>query len=733
MKNRMYDIHNFQELFQICHETAMCFEHSLYLEVPFSEFAFSASDSVNHQSSSTRFLVDNSVRETFKYCYSTLAENLAFFGPQNQPKYFSHRPTFDKIQKLGIINHYNTISNNKAPINNQLIDPFWYCIHSQCIMSAYDTITQLLADEYISASMISQIASDESISPAGVHEIYKKAKQFDLPVKKTNTSTTLTNKIDTQLRDRLCNIYSGLLKETEISSEVSDKRLDALKISILACDPITFDNNKHTLFTPSTNLIRYFGFSSSAHPKIQFNFTLEGPEEGAFPSDAPIVNQETTDLNQTTKLTTWECDYLCPNVFPKAGTPGEYHITLEISVLYSRANLDLSFKLKAQSTISPNDKDNKQTTKKNQKRGTYHTITAIDFFPTNIFIPHAEKPFSLSGLDFYAHFALKSPNNIKKITRLLCMYSPESSHQSLPLSNTPSDKIKNSDVRFNYSTDDIDKMYTLYREEKMLGLQLTRDIYDALQKLLEIGVKLSDEEFHTLCQLGGANNVFSRSFLLYYALHPLFSEKGFGGSALDQHPIKNDYYAVSFSTKPVFSFDRSVWLDYVKKYISYWNKYLMPSCEWFFLLSLFHSYGINFHSHDHDESILRQKLSELYHGLCSYIGNYHNVILSPANFTLCSNGISSPNKQVTDSNNKKIKGNVARNKSPYTETEIFCSLASNNRHNAINISQNQENPVLLNSLSYFNKDTLIACDKENNRITNDKLIRQTYIQFLFEH
>jgi hypothetical protein len=197
------------------------------------------------------------------------------------------------------------------------------------------------------------------------------------------------------------------------------------------------------------------------------------------------------------------------------------------------------------------------------------------------------------------------------------------------------------------------------------------------------------------------------------ALYPLHSNKGITSSSLDFERI--DYKPYTFLRPDFYVFHREIWHNYLKKFLALWNDLVTPACEWFFILSLFHNYGINIHSPEmYSEKNLRDTLKTIYTDLSEYIKKHHVSLMQPA-----------PYDELIPDNDEKPR------KISFAVEDIVCKISEHNRMNVLNLSNENDEPVFLDSLITFNKDTLLHKENQQQVITNDQIIRQAYMSLLY--
>lgn len=514
----------------------------------------------------------------------------------------------------------------------------------------------------------------------------------------------LTNSFNLKLKNRIENIYTALFQCTT-------KDLSSLGLAIEYRTPITYDQNYHRLAIPSKTLLRFFHHQRSHCPNFKFDFCLTGPDcYFKKPDDLHNLANEMNDSENATY--TWDSTSLTPDCFPYARAIGSYKFKLTISFIKRNSTNTLSITFSC--TVSIQDGNTASPYKKDEvveakyidlpSRPDDETLPPIEYFPLNLFDFGISRIFSLYNLDFYTRFTDIPPKSLQKYIKLLCCSIPNKPDKSLSLT-----ALREKDNISYTSSDTIDQLYLHYQGEKIFGFDSAKTIFYLEQKLSDLHIVLNDEELHSLCQLGSSRNIFSRSFFLEFAVLPLILRQSLSGSAL--LPERMPDSPVLFNSKNQQTFQRDLWHSYLKRFTALWSNLIMPACEWFFILSLFHSYGINFHAPGEESlSSHKEKMGKIYQDLCDYISKYSRVIEKP----------------LTDSIIPNVPENNAFTEIPYSEEYIMNNIAKNNRIHILNLSDNKDKPVYLHSLALFSKDTILRKQNENQRISNANRIQQAY-------
>lgn len=729
-----YSDANFFNFLNICHQTASCLEYTLQLDTHLCESSFANDNSGTD-------LISSVLAMTYEQCFSKLVLDNIFFG-QSNPN------TFPPCS-------YST--HNLEDID----DPFWNSIYSQCILSTYDTIVQLLNDTYLSISGLMGVKNtekkntstpEETIAPKGVHINYK-SDTGKVEIPNTKCDTLLERPFRTNIQDRTTYVYLALLKNE-----------DALKycgVDLFFYPSIDYDNNYHRLALPNNTFMRYF---TELPINFHFKFKLEGPECVFEEQHEPHMFTS----NDTKHVYTWETKSLDRLDFPYARELGKYTFSLTIipikrtdknqsdlqkptfcqtiSISKPVKKKDKKQKQSASENIETNiandaDINNNTSTDNNVANNTsepplyidfpsyankHEEISALEYFPMNLFNQSSKKRFLFYNADFYSYFMKKSPSSTYDILSMLC--SGKSNKKLRKDDHINFSKLKDSDFPENLpqSNDPIDQLYFAYQFERMISCNTTNDLYDLEKKLFSIDVSINNEELDTFCKLAASRTVFSRNFLLAFVLYPLIKKESFYGSSL-LTSVTNDN-TTSFPKNSLREYSRELWHFCTKMFLAQWNNLYVPACEWFFLLSLLRSYGIDFNSYhdittiDQSATIktLKEKMANLYKDLSTHIKNNYNEIKNPTKKEYDELLKKFPSKDTSNKENASI---------PYKPEKIMHLIARNNKTRMPDLGSSDDETVILNSLVYFNKDTVLRTNNEKNRRKHFQQIRDMYVLF----
>ena len=691
---KKYTGNNLETCFKLCQRAALCLEYSLHLAVPFGESDLEPRENAVPS-------IDAVLDKTYLHCFKILSKNHSYFGPQNYPNGFSQYPN----------NHAFPINNAPAPKNATLLsgpDPFWHSVHSQCIMSAYDTLVQLLADEYINSNTFIQY-NPFSQACGGVYKIFKDTASFHLPLNKEGKDESAATNFNEKLRDRITNIYIAL-------SKCTPEDLASLGLTVEHPTSITKDQNYHRLVIPSKTLLRFFDHKRPHCPDFKYKFRLIGPDCNFLKTNS-LCKLEKEDMEDgKNKSYTWNSNSLILDCFPYAREIGTY--VFELTISFGKRNSNKNVSIKFSCTVKIQDDNNISSSEQGKNtcvkyidltpRAENASLSPIEYLPLNIFNSQKEHIFSLHNIDFCTYFTNFTPTDIQEYIKLLCCTIPNQPNNSPSL-----DSLRSKDTIDDTSAHPIDQLYLHYQIEQMFCFELTEKFFKLEHELAKRDIILNDEEFHSLCQLGGSRNIFSRSFFLEFALLPLFLRKSLAGSALIPEEIRDDEYdsPVKFNSKNHFEFQRDLWHRYLKQFLALWNNLIMPACEWFFTLSLFHSYGINFHAPAEKSSVAyREKMAKIYGDLCDYIEQYSETIEKPIADDI-----------TPDSGETYTPVTLS-----YSKEYIINNIAKNNRIYALNLSDSKNEPIFLHSLTHFSKDTILRKQNEKQKISNANRIQQAY-------
>ncbi len=693
---------NFETFFDTCHRTAACLEYTLHLDTQLCETFFC-------EDTSYASPIESAIAMTYKKCFSVLVPDYCFYGISNQPGNVVKSPQ----------DNWNFANDS---------DPFWKSVYSQCILSTYDTIVQLLNDSYLNINGLigRHNGSDEHIASKGVHENFDPQKGFVIPACKSDCA--IEKSMNINMLDHIRNVYTALLYNK-----------DALSIcgaNIDFATNIDYDNNYHRLALPNDTLKRYF---QNPPIKLRFKYKLKGPECSFVDHHIPEDYMETSNPESNQTSFEWTSSKIDLPDFPYARQTGTYKFSLTIEIENDRrksnnaqnaqtisGTIHISRPVITSTTLktkiyeaSSEYKDLKSATNSN------NSISIIEYFPMNLFNGRDENLFLFHNADFCSYFLRLAPLSTSKIISMLCADQSDKKkyrYDPIDFSNLRGNKQPDN---LPSSSDKVDELYLQYQLERMTGCIITNKFFDIQKLLSSHGIIINDDELETLCQIGASRNIFSRNFLLTYILHPLFTKKGFNNNALDGQLTGNN--PVSFHPTAYFTYSRDQWHAYTKMFLALWNNFIIPACEWFFFLNLLRCYDINFNDCFKTTSKglaeLKDKMRNIYNDLSNYIRNHHATLENPISIDCLAN-IKTSSSQNNSSNDI--------NRIPYTREKIMFQIAKHNKMNVLNLSQSEGEPVFLKSLVNFNKDTLLSHSTENTVLTHLNQIRQTYTHFLYE-
>lgn len=690
--------------FDICHQAAACLEYTLHLNSPLCEPLLW---------DDTTQSVEDALAKTFKDCFSVLIPNYCFYGISNQ-RDLIHSPSSEFDQKDDS-------------------DPFWNSIHSQCVLSSYDTIVQLLNDNFLNPNGISGKKALDAceIANKGVHSNFAPKKGFQIPEQKCDY---LQQKIiKASAYDHMCKLYSVLLS--------NEKALQTCGAELIFARGIDSNNNYHRLVRPNETFERFF--SGLLGIKVSFYYQLKGPEckfENGYEPQT-LSYSESASPNQT--IFEWKSSTFDLRDFPYASQNGAYSFTLTIK-LATRAKTNQTHISRAFSGIihitnpvnaATNETEDQSDLSEpvfidieinNQNK---NLISAIEYFPMNLFNANKKALFLYYNADFYAFFASMQPKGTYEILDML--YADRSNNSRYRHSRIDYDALPLSRIATNIPTsnDTVDRIYLKYQLERMTGCDITNRFYELEIVLDSEDIILNDEEFDTLCQLGASRNIFSRDFLLEYIMNPLRNKETFFSNSLDKSCVNED--AIRLHTKASAKFTREQWHSYTKMFLSRWNRLFVPACEWFFLLTLLRCYNINFNANitsmvetekDKSEESLKKdldkfktSLGDLYDDLSNYIADNEDRIKAPVG----SNHLFPLGEELSH----------PKNNIPFERERIMYQMANHNKTRVLDLSKGDEPPVFLNSLVPFDKNTLLCADTENKKVTHLQQVLEMYTQF----